>query len=112
MLLHCGTAAWIWSWDALAVAGVLQRAMAEPAPAQCVGQKPQVTVLCAVQVTEDNKKEYVNLVAQHRMTTAIREQLQAFLSGFWDLVPKVRPRCASEAHPWLLLTSAVNGACN
>ena len=48
-------------------------------------------MLCGAQVTEENKKEYVNLVAQHRMTTAIREQLQAFLSGFWDLVPKVRP---------------------
>ena len=45
----------------------------------------------APQVTEENKKEYVNLVAQHRMTTAIRAQLQAFLSGFWDLVPKVSP---------------------
>ncbi|KAK9821448.1 hypothetical protein WJX81_000342 [Elliptochloris bilobata] len=41
-----------------------------------------------LKVTEENKKEYVNLVAQHRMTTAIRGQLQAFLSGFWDLVPK------------------------
>jgi len=41
-------------------------------------------------VTEENKKEYVNLVAQHRMTTAIRGQLHAFLSGFWDLVPKAR----------------------
>ena len=45
----------------------------------------------AAQVTEENKKEYVNLVAQHRMTTAIRGQLHAFLSGFWDLVPKARP---------------------
>ncbi len=48
-------------------------------------------MLRGVQVTEESKKEYVNLVAQHRMTTAIRAQLQAFLSGFWDLVPKARP---------------------
>ncbi|KFM28642.1 E3 ubiquitin-protein ligase UPL1 [Auxenochlorella protothecoides] len=39
-------------------------------------------------VTNENKKEYVNLVARHRMTTAIREQITAFLTGFWDIVPK------------------------
>jgi hypothetical protein len=49
-------------------------------------------------VTEENKKEYVNLVAQHRMTTAIRGQLHAFLSGFWDLVPKARRPCAILQH--------------
>ena len=89
--LHCGTAAWIWCWDPHAVAGMLQRGMAGPAPAQCDSQNLQASVFRVAQVTEENKKEYVNLVAQHRMTTAIREQLQAFLSGFWDLVPKVRP---------------------
>ena len=43
-----------------------------------------------LKVTEANKREYVNLVAQHHMTTAIRNQLDAFLGGFWDLIPKVR----------------------
>ena len=43
------------------------------------------------QVTNENKREYVDLVAEHRMTTAIRQQIQAFLKGFWDLVPKVSP---------------------
>ena len=43
-----------------------------------------------VRVTEANKREYVNLVATHHMTTAIRGQLDAFLGGFWDLIPKVR----------------------
>ena len=32
-----------------------------------------------LQVTNDNKREYVNLVARHRMTTAIRGQIEAFL---------------------------------
>ena len=40
-------------------------------------------------VTEENKREYVNLVARHRMTTAIKSQINSFLQGFWDLVPKV-----------------------
>lgn len=31
-----------------------------------------------VKVTEVNKKEYVNLMTKHKMTTAIREQIKAF----------------------------------
>ena len=42
-----------------------------------------------VKVTEANKREYINLKAQHYMTTSIRAQLDAFLGGFWDLIPKV-----------------------
>ena len=41
-----------------------------------------------VAVTEANKKEYVNLVAEHRMITAIKPQITAFFQGFWELVPK------------------------
>ncbi|KAK9833876.1 hypothetical protein WJX74_008569 [Apatococcus lobatus] len=41
-----------------------------------------------IKVTNANKREYVNLIAQHRMTTAIRGQINAFLTGFWDLIPK------------------------
>ena len=44
-----------------------------------------------IRVTEGTKREYVDLVAQHRMTTAIKPQIQAFLAGFWDLIPKVGP---------------------
>ena len=39
-------------------------------------------------MTEGNKREYVNLIARHRMTTSIRSQIDAFLEGFWQLVPK------------------------
>ena len=42
-----------------------------------------------IRVTEATKREYVDLVARHRMTTAIKPQIQAFLGGFWELVPKV-----------------------
>jgi len=46
-------------------------------------------------VTEENKREYVNLVARHRMTTAIKPQINSFLEGFWDLVPKVSSHLAT-----------------
>ncbi|XP_036596594.1 E3 ubiquitin-protein ligase HUWE1-like, partial [Trichosurus vulpecula] len=39
-------------------------------------------------VTEENKKEYVHLVCQMRMTGAIRKQLAAFLDGFYEIIPK------------------------
>jgi E3 ubiquitin-protein ligase HUWE1 len=41
----------------------------------------------SVPVTEKNKEEYVRLVCQHRMTTAIQAQIKAYLDGFYELVP-------------------------
>jgi E3 ubiquitin-protein ligase HUWE1 len=40
-----------------------------------------------IPVTDENKHEYVKLLAHHRMTTAIRRQIDAFLEGFHELVP-------------------------
>ena len=40
-----------------------------------------------IAVTDENKHEYVKLISQHRMTTAIRSQIEAFLDGFYDLIP-------------------------
>ncbi|XP_058080803.1 E3 ubiquitin-protein ligase UPL2-like isoform X2 [Magnolia sinica] len=39
-------------------------------------------------VTEENKHEYVDLVAEHRLTTAIRPQINAFMEGFSELIPR------------------------
>lgn len=41
-----------------------------------------------IPVTEENKVEYVKLLTEMKMTTAIKEQIDAFLSGFHELVPK------------------------
>lgn len=41
-----------------------------------------------IAVTEENKIEYVRLVCQMKMTGAIRKQLNAFLEGFYDIIPK------------------------
>ena len=38
-------------------------------------------------VTDENKLEYVNLVAAHRMTDKIREQIKSFSLGFNEIVP-------------------------
>ncbi|CAN4092312.1 unnamed protein product [Withania somnifera] len=41
-----------------------------------------------IRVTEENKQQYVDLVAEHRLTTAIRPQINAFLEGFSELIPR------------------------
>ncbi|KAF8377410.1 hypothetical protein HHK36_030787 [Tetracentron sinense] len=41
-----------------------------------------------IRVTEENKNEYVDLVAEHRLTTAIRPQINAFLEGFNELIAR------------------------
>ncbi|CAI9116114.1 OLC1v1017183C2 [Oldenlandia corymbosa var. corymbosa] len=39
-------------------------------------------------VTEQNKHQYVDLVAEHRLTTAIRPQINAFLEGFNEMITR------------------------
>ncbi|KAK1275953.1 E3 ubiquitin-protein ligase UPL2 [Acorus gramineus] len=41
-----------------------------------------------IRVTEENKREYVDLIAEHRLTTAIRPQINAFMEGFNELMPR------------------------
>ena len=38
-------------------------------------------------VTDENKREYVELLVKHRLTNSIKEQVQAFVSGFTSIVP-------------------------
>lgn len=41
-----------------------------------------------IRVTEETKHEYVDLVAEHILTNAIRPQINSFLDGFNELVPR------------------------
>ena len=40
-----------------------------------------------IQVTEENKEEYLSLVCEWRMTRGIEDQTKAFLEGFNEVVP-------------------------
>ena len=40
-----------------------------------------------VQVTEENKKEYVDLIVEYRISKRVKEQFEAFMSGFSELIP-------------------------
>lgn len=41
-----------------------------------------------IRVTEETKHEYVDLVADHILSTAIRPQINSFLEGFHELIPR------------------------
>lgn len=40
-----------------------------------------------VPVTEENKKEYVDCVVEYRISKRVKEQFDAFMSGFSELIP-------------------------
>lgn len=41
-----------------------------------------------VPVTDDNKKEYVEAVVEYRISKRVKEQFEAFMSGFSELIPQ------------------------
>ncbi|KAH8825350.1 hypothetical protein DL96DRAFT_1612904 [Flagelloscypha sp. PMI_526] len=40
-----------------------------------------------IEVTEENKKEYVDLVVSHRISARVKEQFDAFMEGLLELIP-------------------------
>lgn len=62
-----------------------------------------------MKVTDLNKHEYVNLVARHRMTTSIRSQIDAFLDGFWSMVPKKHISIFNDHELELLISGLPEG---
>ncbi|KAJ3143321.1 hypothetical protein HDU90_000079 [Geranomyces variabilis] len=55
-------------------------------------------------VTDQNKMEYVKLVVDHRLITAIRVQIEAFLSGFHDVIPRDLVKIFNEQELELLIS--------
>lgn len=39
-------------------------------------------------VTQENKREFVQLSAQYRLYSSIKEQIESFATGFYEIVPK------------------------
>jgi hypothetical protein len=56
-----------------------------------------------VDVTEANKMDYVQLVAQHRMTSSIAFQTAAFLHGFYEVAPRDLVTIFSESELELMI---------
>ncbi|WWD19760.1 hypothetical protein CI109_104224 [Kwoniella shandongensis] len=41
-----------------------------------------------IPVTEENKEEYVRLVVSYRLDNSIKDQIKAFLDGFYEIIPR------------------------
>ena len=41
-----------------------------------------------ISVTNESKKEFVQLSAQYRLYSSIKDQIDALLIGFYDVIPK------------------------
>ena len=41
-----------------------------------------------IPVTEENKKDYVESVVEYRISRRVKEQFEAFMSGFSELIPQ------------------------
>lgn len=41
-----------------------------------------------IPVTDDNKQEYVQAVVSYRLDNSIKDQIKAFLNGFFDVIPR------------------------
>lgn len=41
-----------------------------------------------IPVTEENKQEYVRLLVDYRLLTSVKDQMDNFLKGFYEIVPK------------------------
>jgi len=61
-----------------------------------------------ITVSEENKLEYVHLVCQLKMSGSIRQQLNAFLEGFYDIIPKRLISIFNEQELELLISGLPN----
>ncbi|XP_044765781.1 E3 ubiquitin-protein ligase HUWE1 isoform X3 [Coccinella septempunctata] len=61
-----------------------------------------------VPVTEENKMEYIRLSCQMKMTGAIKQQLNAFLEGFYDIIPMRLISIFNEQELELLISGLPN----
>ena len=58
----------------------------------------------AVQVTDDNKEEYVNLLAQFKMTKSVQAYIHAFCDGLWSCISLDSLRVFSAEQLGLLIS--------
>lgn len=57
-----------------------------------------------IPVTEANKHEYVTLVTEQKLTTAIKDQINAFVQGFHDVIPASLIQIFNEQELELLIS--------
>ncbi|CAG8500448.1 3553_t:CDS:10 [Paraglomus brasilianum] len=71
------------------------------------GQKKVIDLIANgrnIPVTEQNKREYVMLVTEQKLTKAIKDQIEAFLAGFHEIIPPHLIRIFNEQELELLIS--------
>jgi len=61
-----------------------------------------------IAVTEENKLEYIQMVCQLKMSGSIKQQLNSFLEGFYDIIPKRLISIFNEQELELLISGLPN----
>ena len=61
-----------------------------------------------VNVTEENKKEYVDAVVEYRISKRVKGQSDAFMAGFSELIPQDLITIFDEREMELLITPDIN----
>ena len=56
-----------------------------------------------IAVTEENKEEYVDLMVEYRISKRVKDQFDAFISGFSELIPQDRIKVFDERELELLV---------
>lgn len=57
-----------------------------------------------IPVTQENKVEFVKLVTEYKLTKSISPQIDAFLKGFYEIVPKELIQLFSDSELELLIS--------
>ena len=61
-----------------------------------------------IPIVEENKREYVQLACQMKMTSSIRAQIKSFLEGFYEIIPKKLISIFNEQELELLISGDAN----
>lgn len=61
-----------------------------------------------IPVTDENKEEYVRLVCREKLTGTVQSQLDAFLSAFYEIIPRHLISIFNEQELELLISGYVN----
>lgn len=62
-----------------------------------------------IEVTKENKRRYIYLVAKHHVSDRIKEQSDAFTRGLWDVIERPWLRLFNEPELQVLISGASDG---
>ncbi|KAL3776550.1 hypothetical protein ACHAW5_008712 [Stephanodiscus triporus] len=74
-----------------------------------VSEVPLIANGADIEVTNENKRRYIYLVAKHHVSDRIKEQSDAFTRGLWDVIERPWLRLFNEPELQVLISGASDG---